>query len=120
MKDKIREFSPLKSGSKVDLDSISKITNSPFIAARETYKFPGADLHGISLDKEIKQLLETIVSESKVEIIYRLTRDPQSEFQPRDRFIRETYVMTPSGMSLKCREDGNYVEPKPATYSFNE
>lgn len=120
MEDKIREFSPLKSGSKVALDSISKITNSPFIAAQENYKFPGFDSHRLSLPKEIKQLLETIVSESKVEIIYRLTKDSQSEFQPMDRFIRETYVMTPSGMSLKCREDGNYIEPKPATYSFDE
>lgn len=119
MKDK-KEIEPLKDGSKISLSSSFKgygdKGNHPFIAANTGMNFPSH----IKPTHDVEHILDIVQNKETIEIIYRVTKDPQSDILPFDKIIKKVFGIEDGQMVFLGERDGKYVKPQPASYTFDE
>lgn len=120
--DNTKDFSLVNTGSIWDQWK-EPYQKHPMIAApNNNNTFPKSMNHLLHQKpvQAIKQLLSQEMKDGKVEIIYRITKDPQSDIQPEDRLIKEVYGIEKGELVYLGQRDGRYVKPQPASYSFDE
>lgn len=90
----------------------------PFIAQNNNgmWNFPNQ----LKPSHAVEHILDIVQNKETIEIIYRVTKDPQSDILPDDKIIKKVFGIEDGQMVFLGERDGKYVKPQPASYTFDE